>query len=154
MAGQNHAGFLSGYLFSQGESFESYCAIRDTYVVDRNLHNDPVNILDPKDQTMLIAQTAIGAASAVIGGPTATSFVGNSGRQFAIEFGKQSAFYLPKMLGKVFASELLEELAIGSLRNSAAALTSSYLSRLAEFFRQRPTTKPIFKPGKLKPQIE
>jgi hypothetical protein len=102
------------------------------YGVDRKLHGDPVDPFKLDDQIMLGGSFAIGALGGAIGGQTTSSFVTGGLRSMALEFGKQSMTQTAKNATRMFMQELVDEMAISSVKSAAATIFSSFSTKIVE----------------------
>jgi len=113
------------------------------YAVDRKLHDDPVNLLNPKDQIMLGGSFAIGAIGGAIGGQTTSSFVTGSLRMMALEFGEQTIYQTTKQASRLFLQELIEEGIVSSARSAISTVFSSFSTKLLELTRKKPLSNQV-----------
>lgn len=111
------------------------------YAVDRELHGDPVDLRNPKDQIMLGGSFVIGAIGGAIGGQTTSSFLTGSMRRMALEFGEQTMYQTTKQAGRLFLQELIDEGIVSSARSGISTLFSSFSTKLLELTRRKPSPK-------------
>jgi len=96
------------------------------YIVDRKIHNDPVDWRKTADIENVAANFAVGALVSPIAGTFSSNFIRSGGRQFLIEFGEQTF----TQSSRRFAQEFIEEQAIEVIKTGVRSYLSNAASNL------------------------